>query len=484
MAAAGARITQARGVRKARFASRLLEATAATNVLCRGRDGALVEVEVAVSEKKTPNDVRGNVVTQTRKLDGLSYLVRRNYDQTGYLRGVLYPDGEVIGSVPGEASSGAPLGYDALGRLTTIPGILNNVTYSVLGAPLVQTNANGTTTTKTYDPNRFWLTGIQTTNLTSGLSLQNLQYGLNEAGLADSVTSDVPSESRTYGYDGLNRLTSATNASHSTVNQEWAYDTLGRFTSNSRVGTTFTYPNAGQPRPHAPTQISGGSLGALTFIYDANGNMTAGNGRAMAWDANNRIREVTAGGNTTTFVYGPDGTRVKKISGSSVVKYPFGDDYEIGGNGVVTKYFDAGFGPIAKKVGTSVSWLHSDRLGSINAMTDATGAQVLRRSHRSYGELIQPGPQPSEQPIEWTATVNTKATIAALWKTSASAGWDAGATSTQQLNGDGYVEVTMGGPDQHIMFGLTNESTNESYPEIDFAIYMACLLYTSDAADE
>jgi len=334
LAAAGARITQARGVRKARFASRLLEATAATNVLCRGRDGALVEVEVAVSEKKTPNDVRGNVVTQTRKLDGLSYLVRRNYDQTGYLRGVRYPDGEVLGQVPGEASSGAPLGYDALGRLTTIPGILNNVTYSVLGAPLVQTNANGTTTTKTYDPNRFWLTGIQTTNLTSGLSLQNLQYGLNEAGLADSVTSDVPSESRTYGYDGLNRMTSSTNATHPTVNQEWAYDTLGRFTSNSRVGTT--YPNAGQPRPHAPTQISGGSLGALTFIYDANGNMTAGNGRTMAWDANNRIREVTAGGNTTTFAYGPDGTRVKKISGSSVVKYPFGDDYEIGGNARAT----------------------------------------------------------------------------------------------------------------------------------------------------
>lgn len=38
-----------------------------------------------------------------------------------------------------------------------------------------------------------------------------------------------------------------------------AHDSLGRFTSNSRVGSTYTYPSTGNARPHAPSQISGGS---------------------------------------------------------------------------------------------------------------------------------------------------------------------------------------------------------------------------------
>lgn len=43
---------------------------------------------------------------------------------------------------------------------------------------------------------------------------------------------------------------------------------------------------------------------------------------------------------------------------------------------------------IAKKAGTTLYWLHTDRLGSINATTDGSGAEVLRRSYRSYGELL------------------------------------------------------------------------------------------------
>jgi RHS repeat-associated protein len=43
---------------------------------------------------------------------------------------------------------------------------------------------------------------------------------------------------------------------------------------------------------------------------------------------------------------------------------------------------------VAKRVGTQTFWLHADRLGSIQAITDATGAEVQRRTYRSYGEKI------------------------------------------------------------------------------------------------
>ena len=83
-------------------------------------------------------------------VDGVDYTVQKNFDTAGYLRGMQYPDGDTIGQFGG---SGTALGYDQAGRLASIPGILTGVTYNALGAPLVQTNANGTTTTKTYDAN-------------------------------------------------------------------------------------------------------------------------------------------------------------------------------------------------------------------------------------------------------------------------------------------------------------------------------------------
>lgn len=99
----------------------------------------------------------------------------------------------------------------------------------------MQTNANGTVTTKTYDADRFWLTDIGT--VSPSLTLQNLSYTLNDAGMATQVTSPFGAEGWTYGYDELNRLTSSTNAGSSSDNQTWAYDSLGRITSNSRVGS-------------------------------------------------------------------------------------------------------------------------------------------------------------------------------------------------------------------------------------------------------
>jgi hypothetical protein len=58
--------------------------------------------------------------------------------------------------------------------------------------------------------------------------------------------------------------------------------------------------------------------------------------------------------------------------------YPLGDDYEIAG-GVVTKYLSLpGLGVVAKRVGGAAYWLHTDRLGSVQVVSDAAGAVVQR----------------------------------------------------------------------------------------------------------
>ena len=69
-----------------------------------------------------------------------------------------------------------------------------------------------------------------------------------------------------------------------------------------------------------------------------------------------------------------------------------GDDYEVM-NGVITKYISvAGLGVVAKRVGPAASattfWMHTDQQGTIQAITDGTGAEVLRRAFRPYGDRI------------------------------------------------------------------------------------------------
>jgi RHS repeat-associated protein len=127
------------------------------------------------------------------------------------------------------------------------------------------------------------------------------------------------------------------------------------------------------------------------MTYDLNGNLTAGAGRTLTWNGENRLSQAVYGGLTTTFTYDSTGERLKKVQASNTLITPFGDDYEVR-NGTITKYISAeGLGVLAKKVGSTTYWIHTDRLGSINVETNSSGQETsstLRRSYRPYGETL------------------------------------------------------------------------------------------------
>lgn len=300
---------------------------------------------------KLDYDALGRVVKQTRTLDAVDYVLTRTYDSGGFLRGITYPDGDAVGTTQ------SPLGYAAAGRLKGVPSIITSVTYNASGQPLVQTNANGTVTTKTYSATRGFLTNIATVGSTT---IQDLQYTLDPVGLVTTVTSPVANEGWSYSYDDLYRLTTSTNLSTPAESQTFQYDAIGRITYNSRVGT-YAYPAVGQPRPHAPT-----AAGSNSYSYDANGNMSSGAGRSLTWDASNRITQATVGSTTASFTYDASGERLKKAAGANTSLYPLGSEYEIT-NGTVTKYISAeGLGLVAKRVGPVATaqtyWMHTDSI--------------------------------------------------------------------------------------------------------------------------
>jgi RHS repeat-associated protein len=119
------------------------------------------------------------------------------------------------------------------------------------------------------------------------------------------------------------------------------------------------------------------------YAYDANGNMLNGAGRALTWDADNRLAAVTIqGGNSATFAYDAAGVRVRKQTSAGVTRAPFAG-YEIDPAGVVTKYL----GGVAKKSTGAVLFYHNDHLGGVNVITDTSGTRVQLVEYDPWGQV-------------------------------------------------------------------------------------------------
>ena len=85
-----------------------------------------------------------------------------------------------------------------------------------------------------------------------------------------------------------------------------------------------------------------------------------------------------------TYVYGPDGKRLKKISTSGTTLY-LGADVELA-NGVWTKYLHADVKVVGTGGAAVTSWLHRDHLASIRKITNASGTVAEATAYKPYGK--------------------------------------------------------------------------------------------------
>jgi RHS repeat-associated protein len=306
-------------------------------------------------------DALGHETATTLTVGTTAKTFQTAYDALGRVRTLTYPDAEVV-----------TYGYAPDGQLATVSGYVNGMTWSPGGQLTQVLYANGTTTSYAYDPNRLWLTSASVAKGTT--TLYGATYAYNAGGLVTSETQGSPTpRTVTYGYDDLNRLTTVGGAQ----SQTFAYDAVGNMTSNSAVGS-YTYGDAAHE--HAVT-----AAGSATYTYDANGNMRSGDGRTLAWDAQNRLASATRNGSTTSFAYGAGEERVRKTQGAHTTLY-FGTLLEVA-DGSPVQYYYAGPLLVAKKdaAGTR-TWYHSDRLGSVRLMTSSAGQAVNSYDYTPFGE--------------------------------------------------------------------------------------------------
>lgn len=294
-------------------------------------------------------------------------------------------------------------GYDLLNRLTSLtsPAGASTFAYDPLSRRTSLTLPNGTQTTYTYDPASQVQQILHQLTATNS-PINKADYLYNGVGNRTSLTDKRGSQA--FGYDNLDRLTSASHPLLATP-QSFAYDAVGNRTTAGNV------VNAGNQLTADATH---------SYQYDDNGNLTrktllaTGNYTSYTYDAENRLTKVedfVAGtptaAFTSTYRYDGLGRRIEKVANGQTKRYIYdGEDIllEYDGSNALQARYTHGPGidePIAVTKGSNTFFYHQDGLGSVTDLTDSSGATAKSYSYDAYGTLIdQTGTV--EQPYTYT----------------------------------------------------------------------------------
>ena len=192
---------------------------------------------------------------------------------------------------------------------------------------------------------------------------------------------------RNYGYDAVDRLTTASYTSPLQPNENYAYDAVGNRTA-SQLSASYTYQRFNRLANTSTANCS----------YDLNGNLisrTDSTGTTQyAWDFENRLRQVTLpNGLTVTYKYDALGRRIQRIPSTGVsTSFVYdGPDVvkDINSDGSTVEYLNGL--SVDNKLRLTDSRLPGslyfvqDHLGSTTGLTNSTGSSVSQISYDSFG---------------------------------------------------------------------------------------------------
>jgi RHS repeat-associated protein len=210
-----------------------------------------------------------------------------------------------------------------------------------------------------------------------------------------------------YEFDNLNRLTSETIDG---VNRQIRYDKIDQVkTVTGSNSEAYTYDENGNRKNGGyATGVNNQLLndGTYSYEYDKEGNRTKRTNTATGavdnytWDYRNRLTGVISQDTsavvtqTVSYEYDVDNQRVSKTVNGVVEKYVIDRDqiaYVTDGSGTQTFHYLYGTNVdavMAQDSPTGMVWSLSDRLGSVNLLTDAGGVVVNKRTFDSFGRVL------------------------------------------------------------------------------------------------
>lgn len=186
--------------------------------------------------------------------------------------------------------------------------LLSGVTYNPFGPVLLWTWGNNTSVSRDYDENGN-PSQIVTAGVTNGYIVD---YASRITGITDSGLS---SNSLTFGYDLLDRVTSGTS---SALNHGYTYDANGNLLTETG---TLAYNVSITPTNNQIASTSGGLV--RTYGYDKAGNTTSYTGATFTFNDRGQMNTAVTGGGTTNYVYNASGQLIKKSGngGTTLIVY-------------------------------------------------------------------------------------------------------------------------------------------------------------------
>lgn len=329
-------------------------------------------------------DFAGNLIREVRS-NGMN--TRYEYDRVGRRTAIIWPDNYAARYVYNARGDLIRVEEDANGNGTSETTLAEYV-YDRLGR-MIEQHLGG------RDPHGD-LTGPGTANAATGIA-----YAYEADGDLNSefhlFTSTGHSVTFTYDYDGSGRLT----AEHADASG-WLW--------TAPNGLNWDFFSADAVRTGEPTDVQnryggvsrtqgGGAPVNLNFAYDESDNLVADGTRTFLHDTRNRLYAVTGIGSTAVMQYDAVGRRFWYTPdyGTTWQGYFHAGDLEIGqidGSYNLLHRFIPGPGTDQRVAMISYDtsgnetgryFYHANRLGSVIAMADASGALADRYVYTPFG---------------------------------------------------------------------------------------------------
>lgn len=301
-----------------------------------------------------------DLVGRLNSLSDSGSAIAYTYDTAGRLTSVTQPNGRKV-SYAYDANSNRT-------RLTWPDGYFVSYTYDQLDR-MTKVSENGTATlaTPTWD----------------ALSrLTKLAYGNGT-----SVSFTLPP-----GTNDLKRVKHAF-AAGATAQFDYLYNADGERTKQTVSDAAYLWkPTVASNDLYTANALNQYTkVNTQTITYDTRGNLLSDGANTFGYDAKNRLISASNTANTSTYAYDPLNRRVKKTVNGIATDYVLDGSREIaeynGATLLRRNVWGPGFTPIATiSAGGAKSYLHPDALGSVVAVSNATGAISEKHGYGPFGE--------------------------------------------------------------------------------------------------
>ena len=280
---------------------------------------------------------------------------------------------------------------DGLGRATRASDAqrvyASNAAYHPSGGLTGLSYGNGLTFSASYNARQL-MSAMQVSG--GGTTAISFVYGRDPNGRITAISDlAVSGQYRTFGYDGLGRLVTATGPWGS---GSYTYHVLGNLTTRTLGSRVVEMEYNASNRLHRHRDTADGNVWR-NYAYDSRGNVTNNGSISFTYDRAERPVSIS-GAASGSFVYDAHGRRVKQVTGGQTIY----SVYSSGGTllyrdnattSTATDYIRMGGRAIARVRGSHVEWTHADHLGSPAAATSAAGAVLWREDHTPFGEARQ-----------------------------------------------------------------------------------------------